>query len=46
MAGDCVGYEGEENGVQDFGGGIRKERDHLQDLGIDEWITLKCIMKK
>jgi len=41
-----VGYEEEENCIQDFGGGTRKERDHLQDLGVDKWILLKCIVKK
>ena len=46
MAGTCVGYGAEENCVQDFGGGIRKEVDNLQDLGVDEWIILKCIMKE
>jgi len=41
-----VGYGVEENCIQDFGGGRRKERDHLQELGVDKWIILKCIMNK
>jgi hypothetical protein len=46
MAGACVGYGEEESCTQDFGGEIRKEREHLQNLGVDEWVILKCIMKK
>jgi len=41
-----VGYGGQENCIQDLGGGTRKERDHLQDLGVDKYIILKCNMKK
>ena len=22
-----------------------RERDHLEDLGVDKWIILKCILK-
>ena len=43
---EMLGYGGEENCIQDFGGRIRKERDHLQDLGVNKWMILKCIMKK
>jgi hypothetical protein len=29
-----------------FGGGNLKERDHLEDLGMDEMMILKRILKK
>jgi hypothetical protein len=41
----CGMYVGERC-IQDFGGGNLRERDHLQDPGIDERIILRWIFKK
>jgi len=32
--------------MQGFGGGNLRERVHLEDLGIDRRIILKCFLKK
>jgi len=36
---------GEEKYAQGFWGGSQKERDHMEDLGIDGRIILKSILK-
>jgi hypothetical protein len=43
-AGHMARIEGEECSM--FWWGNLRERDHLQDLGIDEKTTSKCIFKK
>jgi hypothetical protein len=35
MGGACGRYEAEEKFIQGFGGKNLKERDHLEDLGVD-----------
>ena len=41
------GTEGrQERSIQGFGGTDPKERNHLQDLGLDRTIILKWIFKK
>ena len=35
MGGACSTYGGEEGCIQGFGGGHLRERDHLEDPGID-----------
>jgi hypothetical protein len=37
---------GEERCVQDFGGGDLRERDHLEDAGLDERIILKTDLQE
>jgi hypothetical protein len=44
--GACGTYGGEDRWIQQFGGGNLRERDHLEDLGIDGRIILKCIHKE
>jgi hypothetical protein len=39
-------YWRQERCVQGFGGGDLRERDHLEGLGIDRRIILKCAFKK
>jgi hypothetical protein len=34
---------GEVKYIEDFGGETWKERNHLEDLGVDAWIILKYI---
>jgi predicted NBD/HSP70 family sugar kinase len=47
MGETCGTYGRWERFIQDFGGGRHlKERDHLENLGLDRRITLKCIFKK
>jgi len=36
---------GEERCIQGFGGGYLRERDHLEDVGIDGRIKLRWIYK-
>jgi hypothetical protein len=35
MDGACGTYGGEERCIQNFGGEILRERDNLEDLGVD-----------
>jgi hypothetical protein len=35
MSGECGTYGGEERCIQRFGGGKVRERDHLEDPGVD-----------
>jgi len=41
----CSAYVGERR-IQDFGGGNLRERDHLQDQGVDGKIILRWICSK
>ena len=36
MGGESSAYGGEEMRIQDFGGGSLRERDNLENLGVDE----------
>jgi len=38
MSGACSTYGGEERCIQGFGGQNLRERDHLEDPGVDEGI--------
>jgi hypothetical protein len=42
----CGTYGGEESNIHGFVAKTLKERDHLQDLGIDGRVLLKLIFKK
>ena len=44
--GVCSTYGGEERRIQGFGGGNLRERDHLEDPGVDGRIILRWIFKK
>jgi len=46
MGGACSAYGGEERRVQGFWWGNLRERDHLEDPGVDEKITLRWIFRK
>jgi hypothetical protein len=53
MSGACSAYWGEERRVQGFGGeytefrwGNLRERDHLEDAGVDGRIILRWIFRK
>ena len=42
----CSAYGGEERRIQGFGGRYLRERDHLEDPGVDARIILKWILRK
>ena len=43
----CGTHGKQERCIQDFdAGGHLSEKDHLEDLGLDGKITIKCIFKK
>jgi hypothetical protein len=42
----CSEYEGEERGMQGFGGGNLRERDHLQYPDVDGSIIFRLIFRK
>ena len=46
MGGACNMCVGEERRIQGFGGGNLRERDHLEDPGLDGKIILRCIFRK
>ena len=46
MGGACGTYGVRERCVQGFGGGDLRERDHLEDIGLDGSLLLKWIFKK
>ena len=46
MGGACSTYEGEERLVQGFWWGNLKQRDHLEDQGVDGRIILRWIFRK
>jgi len=41
MGGTCNTYGGEERCIQGFGWGNLRERDNLEDPGVDGMITLR-----
>jgi hypothetical protein len=46
MGGECSTYGGEERCIQDFSGGKLREREHLEDPGVDGRIILRWIFRK
>ena len=46
MGGVCGTYGGEEKCAQSFGGQNLKERDRLEDLGIDGRIILNYVLRR
>jgi len=46
VGGVCGAFGGQKSCIQDFGGEDPMERHHLEDLGKDGKIILKCIFKK
>jgi hypothetical protein len=46
MGGACSAYVGGERRIQGFGGENLKEKDHLGEPGVDEWIILRWMLRK
>ena len=46
MDGACSAYGREEMCIQDFDEGNLRERDHLDDPGVEGRIVLRCIFRK
>jgi len=46
MGGACSAYREEERRIQGFGGENLRERNHLEDPGIDGRIILRRIFRK
>jgi hypothetical protein len=46
MGGACGTYGRQERCIQGFGEGDLRERDHLEDPGVDERMILEWIFKK
>jgi hypothetical protein len=46
MGGECSTYGEGERCIKGFGGGRLKERDHLEEPGVDDRIILKYVFKK
>ena len=46
MGGACSVFVGEERPIQSFGGGDLRERDHLEDPGVDGRTILRWIFRK
>jgi hypothetical protein len=42
----CSAYGGEKRRIQGFGGGNLREREHLEDPGVDGRIILRWIFRK
>ena len=42
----CSAYGGEERRIQGFGWGNMRERDHLEDSGVDGRIIFRWIFRK
>jgi len=45
MGGACSAYGREESCIQGFGGGNPREREHLEDPGVDGRIILRWIFR-
>jgi hypothetical protein len=46
MGGTCSAYGGEERYIPGLGGEILRERNYLEDPGVDERIILRWIFSK
>jgi len=46
IGGECSACGGEERRMQGFGGGNLRERDHLEDPGVDGRLILRWIFMK
>ena len=46
MGGACSAFGGEERCILGFGWGNLREKDHLEDPGVDGWIILRWMFKK
>jgi hypothetical protein len=46
MGGECSTYGVDEKPIQGFGGGNVRERDHLEDPGVDGRIIIKIYLQE